>query len=65
MRKWKKNAKLEEVTFKRMPVSVENNGNSAQIWNPAIIEADPLDWTGTRERDKIPFMERFGQPGER
>jgi hypothetical protein len=29
---------------------------------PVYIEADPLDWTGTHEWDKIPFMERSGQP---
>ena len=50
--------------FLRLPVSAENNGNGVQTWNPAIIEADPLDWTGTLEWDKIPFMERFGQPVE-
>ena len=43
---------------------LKNNGISAQTWNPAIIEADSLDWTGTPEWDKIPFMERFGQPVE-
>ena len=29
--KWKKNAKLGEVSFKRLPVSA---GNSVQMWNP-------------------------------
>jgi hypothetical protein len=29
-------AKLEEVSFKRLPVSAENNGNSVQTWNPGI-----------------------------
>ena len=31
-----KNAKLGEVSFKRLPVSAENNGNSAQTWNPGL-----------------------------
>jgi len=67
-RNWRQNGKnytiLGEVSFKRLPVSAENNGNSVQTWNPGILEADPLDWTGTPEWDKIPFMERFRQPVE-
>jgi hypothetical protein len=36
MRKWKKNAKREEVSFQRLPVSAENNGKSALTWNPGL-----------------------------
>ena len=34
--KLEKDAKLGGVSFKRLPVSAENNGNSVQTWNPGL-----------------------------